>query len=102
MSIFEKIDALRQDGWSYHVGYNQQFKAYQARIWRDRDKPLYVKTKGGGTLAIMTECIGALGLTIEEAISLCLEKKNTDNDRVWFDIWDKNGKIRLKKDIYYG
>lgn len=33
------LENLKAEGWSYSVGYIQQFKAYVCRVYKTRDKP---------------------------------------------------------------
>ena len=75
-----KLEQLKADGWSYYVGYQQDFKAYVARIWKDRPKPTWILTPLGQRIIVFRWCYSGQGLDIESAIEDCLVNKTAAKD----------------------
>lgn len=69
-----KLDSLRSDGWSYQVGYSQNFKSYMAKAWKPRPKPEKVPSPGGGHVTLVDFWASAIGDSIEHAALSVYEK----------------------------
>ena len=65
------LESLRHSGWSFIVGYSWDFRSYYARAWKDRPKPVCLKSPGGGDVNVYLWCVSAIGKSIEDAATKC-------------------------------
>lgn len=62
-----ELDATRHRGWSYAVGWSQDFAAFLARAWKPREKPK--RTRQG--VLLFLHSLSATGGNLEEAAKRC-------------------------------
>lgn len=72
--ILQKLESLKNEGWSYYVGWSKDYKGYLCRVWKDRERPIAVKAPGGASVILWTECYSEVAPEIENAIEGCIAK----------------------------
>jgi len=80
MEVFSQLESLKIDGWSYSVGYIQQFKAYVCRVYKTREKPRIGKGFNGRGERIdihyFLDTYSGQGVDFQAAITDCLLNKS--------------------------
>lgn len=79
------LEKLKEQGWSYTVGYSHRFKGYLASVFKARDKPQKFKCIGGGDITLVDFCISIIAPTLEEAAIQAAHLALTDPDGKWYD-----------------
>lgn len=59
-------------GYSWTVGYYREYKAYGARAWKEREKPLKIRCVGGGDITLFQYRLWGWGGSGDEAVSKLL------------------------------
>lgn len=70
------LEFLKVEGWSYSIGYIQQFKAYVCRIYKPLEKPRTIRTAGGKDICYTLETYSGQGDTPYFAIHEAIIRKN--------------------------
>lgn len=69
-----QLEQLKISGWSWQVGYSQDYKTYTARIWKQRDRPIKVKAVGGKDWISVVFICSSQGNCEAEALENCWKK----------------------------